>query len=411
MNRPRRPSSSSGCPKAQIARAVAVGHRPDRADGESPVASVAATAAPGASSCCGKPPSGPAGAASTVRPAPRAARVTRSKRAAREAGHGERRGERAGGSRQRGQARRARGAGGLRGCVAQHLLDRRDEHHVAAVLADALRDRRRGPRRHGPRGTADRGAREAGPDAGGVHGGPRYAHQQRGPLRPAWAPITSRISTSNCEISVPRITDRAVHFMPGLTSDSGMIGSAACAAGASARAMQGWKDGAPQQAPEPSVGKPDRWTAPRLRAPIRQSVDGPFGRRQGGAVQSTLAEFQETQSRGCLRAPEREAAQGAARQGHDPGQAGIDGRLPGRGQLRARGLRRDGKAAEEGDDRRGHFADEDVRHGRGLPGRRGAGDSPAPPGERRDHRQRAQPPGLRRRASTGTSSAWRAPPG
>jgi hypothetical protein len=54
----------------------------------------------------------------------------------------------------------------------------------------------------------------------------------RAELSPVSGAITSMISTSNEEISVPRITDRPVHRIPGLTSESGMIGSAAFAAGA-----------------------------------------------------------------------------------------------------------------------------------------------------------------------------------
>ena len=61
--------------------------------------------------------------------------------------------------------------------------------------------------------------------------GPDTRIRIRGPLRPVSAAITSRISTSKDEISVPLMTDRPVHRMPGLTSDSGMMGSAARAAG------------------------------------------------------------------------------------------------------------------------------------------------------------------------------------
>jgi hypothetical protein len=49
----------------------------------------------------------------------------------------------------------------------------------------------------------------------------------RGPLIPGSAPITSRISTSNDEIVVPLITDSPVQCIPALTSDRGLIGSAA----------------------------------------------------------------------------------------------------------------------------------------------------------------------------------------
>jgi hypothetical protein len=40
------------------------------------------------------------------------------------------------------------------------------------------------------------------------------------------------MSTSNDEIVVPFTTERPVQRIPGLTSASGMMGSAACAAGA-----------------------------------------------------------------------------------------------------------------------------------------------------------------------------------
>ena len=46
--------------------------------------------------------------------------------------------------------------------------------------------------------------------------------------------MTSRTSTSNEAISVPRTTDSPVQLMPACTSESGMIGSAARAAPAHA---------------------------------------------------------------------------------------------------------------------------------------------------------------------------------
>ena len=80
-------------------------------------------------------------------------------------------GERARGAQQRGVAPRA--GGGRVAAVAQHLLDRRGQHDVVAVLAEALGDRAgvaRRPQIH-------RGAREAGPDAGRVDGRARHADQ------------------------------------------------------------------------------------------------------------------------------------------------------------------------------------------------------------------------------------------
>ena len=62
--------------------------------------------------------------------------------------------------------------------------------------------------------------------------GPDTRIRIRGPLRPVSAAITSTMSTLKDEISVPLITDRPVQRMPAFTSDSGMMGSAARAAGA-----------------------------------------------------------------------------------------------------------------------------------------------------------------------------------
>ena len=55
-------------------------------------------------------------------------------------------------------------------------------------------------------------------------------------------------------------------------------------------------------------------------------------------VQTTLAQFNETAVHRRLRAAELQAAEGPPRPGHDPGQAGLDGRLPGRRDVRARRL-------------------------------------------------------------------------
>ena len=98
---------------------------------------------------------------------------------------------------------------------------------------------------------------------------------------------------------------------------------------------------------------------------------------------------------GGVRPPELQAAQGQPQPGDDRGQARLDGGLPGRRVLRARRLRRHGPDAEEGGDRRGPVADEDVGHRRGLPRRHGAGHPPAQARERRHHGQRRQPAGLR----------------
>ena len=81
--------------------------------------------------------------------------------ARREAGDGQRRGERPGGGAERARRRRARGVDG----VAQDRLDRRREHHLAAVLADGLGDRADVPRRALRVRAVDGGAREARADA------------------------------------------------------------------------------------------------------------------------------------------------------------------------------------------------------------------------------------------------------
>ncbi len=45
--------------------------------------------------------------------------------------------------------------------------------------------------------------------------GPEARTRMRGPPRPVWPPITSMTSTSNCEICVPRITERPTQSSPG----------------------------------------------------------------------------------------------------------------------------------------------------------------------------------------------------
>ena len=104
---------------------------------------------------------------------------------------------------------------------------------------------------------------------------------------------------------------------------------------------------------------------------------------------------------GRLRASELEAAEGVAPAGHDPGEARLDGGLPGRRQLRARRVRRHRPHAQEGGQRRGDVAHADERHGRGVPGRPGAGHPPDLPRERHDHGQRPEPARVRRRHRLG----------
>ena len=91
-------------------------------------------------------------------------------------------------------------------------------------------------------------------------------------------------------------------------------------------------------------------------------------------MQSTLGEFRETETGQAFTQAERQAAEGRAERDHDPGEARLDGRLPGRRALRARRLGRHAAHDQEGGDRRGHQADEDLRDRRGVPRRTSAQD-------------------------------------
>jgi hypothetical protein len=93
-------------------------------------------------------------------------------RVSREAGHRERARERSGGTQEPGITARGGRRGGTR---AQDRLDRRGQHDLVAVVADALRDR------PGVAPAADdRRAREARTDTGGVHRRARDSHEQTG---------------------------------------------------------------------------------------------------------------------------------------------------------------------------------------------------------------------------------------
>ncbi|CAA9318791.1 MAG: hypothetical protein AVDCRST_MAG90-913, partial [uncultured Microvirga sp.] len=98
-----------------------------------------------------------------------------------------------------------------------------------------------------------------------------------------------------------------------------------------------------------------------------------------------------------VRPAEREAAEGLAARRDDPGQARLDGRLPGRRQVRARRPGRDGPDAQEGGHGRGAVAHEGLGLRRGLPRRDRAGDPRHHPPERQGDRQRREPAGVRRR--------------
>ena len=113
-------------------------------------------------------------------------------------------------------------------------------------------------------------------------------------------------------------------------------------------------------------------------------------------MQTTLAQFNETQSAGRVRAPELEAAEGA-RSTQVTIQAKLGSMVAYQGDvtLRARRLRRPRADAQEGDDGRGHAADEDHRQRRGVPGRPGAGRPPDLPRERLHHGQRPEPARVR----------------
>ena len=142
---------------------------------------------------------------------------------------------------------------------------------IASEIAPALRPSQRigEPEKPGPTPVAS----TAGPDT---------RTSMRGPLRPDSAAITSMISTSNDEIAVPRITDRPVQDMPGRTSASGTIGSAADAGGAAANIR--------------ATIRRDRRAKRKRRVACMPQLDATNEHRQGGQVQSTLGEFQETQS-------------------------------------------------------------------------------------------------------------------
>ena len=145
---------------------------------------------------------------------------------------------------------------------------------------------------------------------------------------------------------------------------------------------------------------------PPVRLRRTSSDETPKGPR---TVQTTLAQFNEVEIQDAVLAPELQAAEGRARPGHDPGQARLDGRLPGRRDLRARRLRRHEPDAQEGRDRRGPVADEDDGQRRGVPGRHRPGHPPDLPRGRQRSPSTARTCWPSTRASTGTSSASRAP--
>ena len=118
-------------------------------------------------------------------------------------------------------------------------------------------------------------------------------------------------------------------------------------------------------------------------------------------MQTTLGQFNETQSQDAFALQNSKLLKVQPRPGDRPGQARLDGRLPGRRDLRARWLGRSRPDAQEGRHRRGHAADEDDRPGRGVPRRHGAGHPPDLPRERHDHGQRAEPARVRHRHRLG----------
>src|SRR5918997_160057 len=107
------------------------------------------------------------------------------------------------------------------------------------------------------------------------------------------------ISTPKEEISVPRTTDRPVQAIPARTSESGMIGSAARAAPGSASAARANRRAHRYKGAERS-GRGGRGRLdglPLTPATIPPRVAGfPTDHDKEPALQSTLAEFQETQS-------------------------------------------------------------------------------------------------------------------
>ena len=77
--------------------------------------------------------------------------------------------------------------------------------------------------------------------------GPETRTSSRAPPAAGSSAITSSTSALNEEISVPWTTDRPVQTIPARTSESGMIGSAACAAPAKLSTAAQGQDGAPVQ--------------------------------------------------------------------------------------------------------------------------------------------------------------------
>ena len=123
------------------------------------------------------------------------------------------------------------------------------------------------------------------------------------------------------------------------------------------RRPQGHDDGRPHAGRGPALARRSR-AAPRS-APLGVAYGYPpcrTGERSGtlqADMQTTLAQYNETQSTDAFTLQNSKLLKVSLDRQHDPGQARLDGRLPGRRELRARRLRRHEPDAQEGRDRRG----------------------------------------------------------
>ena len=349
-----------------------------------------------------KPPSGRRGAASTVRSARgRPAAAAPVARARREPGDRER--------------RRASGAGAAAGRACGAAAGRRPLASISSIgvtsatwlpysptpseIAPAFRSR--------PSRGRDRRAREAGADAGRVDRGAGGPHQdaraararpacrsRRGPRR--------RTARSWC-LGSPTARCSAC---PAPHLDSGMIGSAARAAGASVESQQSRQQGTAKQAAEPSVRIAERRTS-ALAANMRQHPSRPTTTRRHAcrarSASSRRRSPQEPfalQNSKLLKVSLDEVTIQAKLGSMVAYQGEVSFEHAGSG-----GMGRLIKKAVTGE---GAVADEDVRDGRGVPGRPGAGHPPAQARERLDHLQRRATCSPSTPASTGTSSRSRA---
>ena len=105
-------------------------------------------------------------------------------------------------------------------------------------------------------------------------------------------------------------------------------------------------------------------------------------------MQTTLAQFNETQSQDAFALQNSKLLKVRLDQVTVQAKLGSMVAYQGDVTFEHAGLGRDRPDAQEGGHRRGHAADEDHRHRRGVPRRPGAGHPPDLPRERHDHGQR-----------------------